>query len=555
MIPQKVEIRFDNFDIVQPNDTGADEPYVWTFFVKLDGTAINLISPQNSKVEVISPAGSHHDLGLPGGEMRTADAPRSIPKSVGRWETTLEQGNLLNLVIPQIAVAALIIGWEEDMVPSTAAMEEARVAVTNELNGQLTTVVRDVVQNCLANPANCTSDVDFESEISVDRLREVILDILKDKMAGFIAGAVLANPLFAFVAGHVDDFIGYGLAGPFFLPRILGSPDFREDFTLELEKGEKDTPGHYRVKGHVALIEPRIWAQPAAAQNEAKVHVVARETVTDMFFQTEMGGGEIGPFRHIGDRKFQSGPTTALSADGNWMHVIGLGLDNHFWRTRSNNGGKDWHQPWTQMSGHRFTSPPAVAMSADARLVKVFGRGHDDRIWMSRAIDGGQEWTDWQAIGQAQFVSGAGACCSADGQRLYVFGTGPDKRVYMTVSINGGRSWHQDWTPIHSAGLVESRPAAVCSDDGKIVRVFCRRDERHIFWASSDHSGAQWRGWFRMESGRFISSPAASMSGDGKRIHVFAIGENMLLNHNASSDSGVTFKTKFSNVDDNSTFY
>lgn len=554
MIPQKVELRFDNFDIVHTDDSGPDEPYVWTFFVKLDGTVIDLFNPQNSSFDVHSPAGSHGDLNLPDGEMKASDPPRSIPKQVGRWQTTLEQGNLLNLVIPQIAVAAVIIGWEEDVFPSTAAMEEARAGVRKELNDQLTTVIREVVQNCLSDPANCTSDLDFEDLISVDRLRAVIFDVLKDKMANFISGALLLNPLFA-VVGDRDEFIGYGVAGPFFLPRILGSmPNFREDFTLELKKGESGTPGHYRVKGHMALLEPQMWAQPAAVRDDSKVHVIARDPVVDKYFRAELGGGEIGPFKRIGEGTFKSGPAAVLSSDGKLMHAFGLGMDDHFWRASSNNGGKNWQLAWKQMPNGVFTSPPAAALSGDGKVVYVFGRGQSDKMSISKSTDAGSQWSKWSAIGQGLFISGPAACCSSDGQRLYVFGTGRDNRIWWALSTSGGQTWHMAWSPILS-GILQSGPAAVCSDDGKKVRVFGRGNDRHIWWASSDDSGAHWTGWFRMENGTFISSPAVSMSRDGKTIHVFALGENMLLFRNGSSDFGATYHENFSRVDDNSTFY
>ena len=402
--PQSVEVSFETFEIVRQDDSGPDEPYVWTFFVKLDGSAIDLVHPQNSKIEVYSPAGSHGDLNLPGGEMRRTDPPRSIPKAVGYWKTTLEQGSLLNLIIPQMAVGAVIIGWEEDIFPSTAAMEEAREAIRVELGDQLTNLLRSTVENCLADPAHCGSDIDFESEISVDRLKAVILNILKDKLAGFVAGAVLANPLFAVVADH-DEFIGYGIAGPFFLPEILGAAGFRKDFLLDLKDGEKDAPGFYRVRGHMSRLQPRMWSQPAAVQTDAKVKVIARDPVVDMFYQAELGGGEISSFRRIGEAKFKSGPAAVLSSDGKLMHVFGLGVDDRFWRTFSDDGGRNWQLAWKQIPNVPFTSPPGVAMSGDGKFVKVLGRREDDKIWMSRSIDGGHEWTTWEPVGDRQFKS------------------------------------------------------------------------------------------------------------------------------------------------------
>jgi hypothetical protein len=432
-------------------------------------------------------------------------------------------------------------------------MEEARASLRQQLSDQLTTIVRKVVQTCLSDPSNCSSDINFESEISVDKLRDVIFDVLKDKMSGFIAEAFLINPLFAIV-GDRDEFIGYGLAGPFFLPKILGASNFRENFTLDLQKGEKDTPGHYRVKGHLALLDPQMCPQTAAVQDDTTVKVIARDPVVDKFFMAELGGGQISPFRRIGEGVFKSGPAAVLSSDGKSMHVFGLGMDDHFWRASSNNGGKNWQLAWKQMPNGVFTTPPAAAMSTDGKNICVFGRGQNNKILMSRSIDAGNQWTAWEAIGQGLFVSGPAACCSSDGKRLYVFGTGQDNQVWWALSVDGGKSWQMAWSPIHSSEI-ESAPAAVCSDDGKKVRVFGRREDKRIFWASSDEGGGHWQGWWGMKTGRFISTPAVSMSRDGQRIHVFGIGENMLLYHNGSSDFGVSYHEKFSRLDDNSTFY
>ncbi len=558
MVPQQVELRFDTFDILQRNDEGPDEPYLWTFFVKLDGTVIDLFSPQNSVVTVHSPAGSHGDLKLPGGEMTGTDPPRAIPPAIGRWNTTLQQGNLLNLVIPQIAVAALVVAWEEDMFPSTAAMEEARQTLRAQLQSQLTEVVRQVVRDCLADPKHCNADVDFESEISVDKLREVVLDVLKHKMDGFITGAVLLNPLFALV-GDRDEFIGYGIAGPFFLPSLLGAPDFRQDFTLDLQHGEgKELLGHYQIKGHVALTAPRQWAQPAAVRDAQRVIVIGRDPVVDKYFKAELGGGEVGPFRKIGEGQFRSGPAAVMSADGQQMQVFGLGNDEHFWRAMSTNAGKDWQVAWQQLPAGLFTSPPAAAMSDDGQQIIVVGRGKDNKHWLARSTDRGSHWIGWSPIGAGVFISGPAACCSASGQRLYVLGTGKDHRVWWALSTDGGQHFQMAWKPIGSSstiGKLQSAPAAACSDDGQVIRVFGRNADQRFLWTGSDDGGDHWTPWQVIETGHFISSPAITMSPDGRTIHLFGIGRNMLLYRNGSSDFGKSWHDSFARVDDITTVY
>jgi hypothetical protein len=75
------------------HDEGRDpgkgtEPYLWTYFFKVDGTTASLSADTTlSGVAVTHPTpGSHGNLG--GGEVKTG-AVVPIPATIGRWQTTL----------------------------------------------------------------------------------------------------------------------------------------------------------------------------------------------------------------------------------------------------------------------------------------------------------------------------------------------------------------------------------------------------------------------------------------------------------------------------------
>ncbi len=552
MKPAEITLKFDTFDVIQQNEN-VDEPYIWTFFVKLDGTVLDLFQPDNTNVHVVSPAGSHGNLNLPDDEAEVSDAPHTIPHKVGKWEAVLEQGNLMHQVVPQMCVAGLVVAWEEDMFPSTDAMEEARRAARTEIDRQLTNGLRRLVRECLADPANCAADVDFQSFVSVERLREVIIDLLTEKIIPSVVAAIFVNPLFAIV-GDRDDFIGHGLAGPYFLPQLLAEPDHRIDFTLDLKKGEEDTPGHYRVKGHCSLKNAGGWTQLGAAQDDNRVILVGRDTVLDGFYRYWRSGGEWSNNKRIGSGTFTSGPSVAMSADGKQIHVVGRGQNSRFWRAFSNNAGTDWAVAWAEMEHGVFRSAPAVICSNDGKRVYVFGRGKDDRIWFARSTNGGGSFAGWWPIGQGVFQSAPSACCTADGMRISVVATGTDNRAWRALSTDGGMNWQVAWSPILQ-GLLTSAPAVVSSDDGKRVRVFGRGQDKRIWRAWSDDSGNSWAGWSQIPTGTFLSGPAATMSRSGDVIHLFGIGENMLPYHNRSGDSGANWQEHFSRVDDDSTFY
>ena len=164
----------------------------------------------------------------------------------------------------------------------------------------------------------------------------------------------------------------------------------------------------------------------------------------------------------IGAGQFRSAPAAAVSADGQRLHVFGLGEDDHFWRAFSSNGGATWDLAWAQMPDGVFTSAPAVVCDSTGQKVHVFGRGSDNRIWHGYTLNGGASWVAWIPIGEGVFSSGPAAALSADGSKLHVFGRGipspppppgvfpdpSDPRVWRAFSPDGGLTWTLAWDQI-----------------------------------------------------------------------------------------------------------
>jgi hypothetical protein len=93
-----VDIRLSDLWCLIPNES-ADEPYLWCFFLKLDGDTVHQLPPPNGlnlggHVGVHSTGGSHGNLGVKG---VTAQRHISIPNQIGSYSTTLKP---IPLVVP-----------------------------------------------------------------------------------------------------------------------------------------------------------------------------------------------------------------------------------------------------------------------------------------------------------------------------------------------------------------------------------------------------------------------------------------------------------------------
>jgi hypothetical protein len=137
-----------NLQCTTPTDPGGeDEPYLWVFFAKLDGSTIRqraapAVNRLSASVEVHAGPGGHGNLGS---SSAVSGSAIQVPPAVGRHETSLRPipiniyggTQTVRVFVPGSLLAfALVI--EEDAVPAEAPIAElAFTGQIIELSDQL----------------------------------------------------------------------------------------------------------------------------------------------------------------------------------------------------------------------------------------------------------------------------------------------------------------------------------------------------------------------------------------------------------------------------------
>ncbi|MGB9252696.1 MAG: hypothetical protein WCC28_23625 [Mycobacterium sp.] len=249
--------------------------------------------------------------------------------------------------------------------------------------------------------------------------------------------------------------------------------------------------------GYTPLPEGTFRSGPAAcvAADGQRLHVVGMGSDNRYWHGSSADGGATWyAWLPIGDGVFTSMPTIALSGDGNNVHVFGRGNDNHIWRAYSSTGGAGWDYAWGQLDADGvFTSAPAAAISTDGRIVHVVGRGNDNRYWRAYSSDGASTWELWNPIGDGVFSSNPAAAVSADGSSLHIFGRGLDGRIWRAHTPDAGATWDALWGPVGD-GIYISSPAVAMSPDGATIHVFGVGTDRHVYRSTSTDGGQTWSG-------------------------------------------------------------
>jgi hypothetical protein len=136
----KLDINLNNLICIKPDDR-SDDPYLWTFFLTIDGNTvrqvtggINLVS----QITVHSAPGSHGNLGVsnvgPGSVI-------NIPAALGTNATTIRPIRLNlhgeTIFIPGRFIAVVIL-LEEDAAPPTQVMNNAHQKIVNMIHTSIT---------------------------------------------------------------------------------------------------------------------------------------------------------------------------------------------------------------------------------------------------------------------------------------------------------------------------------------------------------------------------------------------------------------------------------
>lgn len=569
------KLKLSDFKILKKNEKGPDEPYLWAFYIQLDGNSINFQNPDQSFVAVTSPRAGSDDLGAAAAKgLGLGSGAIPVPAAIGEFVGTLSSDKFkdFNPPLPSIepfcSVAALVIALESDS-SSDADMEVARIKVRNELQLQLNANLRLIVTDIKTaiikgGPLLTPKEIqDKLSEVNIKRFRDLVVASVTGAVVNDAVGGVvgLLTGLFPpFGLAQVidpDDFIGHAILGPIQLSDLVSAGGAGVPITLDLGSMASSSEGDYRVTGNIHRTDSAEFAtlalnRPAPTSAPAQLDVYIRNSSRKMSRSTQSPPtlkGWTTPWSSLPEGTFLSGPAVASSNDGKKLHVFGLGMDNRIWRAFSADGGLSWPVSWAPIGEGKFVSAPAVAVSADGSQVHVFGRGLDNKIWRAHSADGGSTWAlNWAPIGTGTFNSAPAAAISDDGNHLHVFGRGMDNRVWRAHSSSGGDHWNLAWVPI-GEGTFISGPAAVISGNGQALHVFGRGMDHHIWRAFSSNGGASFSlAWAPIPGGAFSSGPAAAMSVDGQEVHVAALGNDLEAWHSFSTNAGAGWESGWSQI-------
>ncbi|WHY88208.1 hypothetical protein QNH39_10355 [Neobacillus novalis] len=140
-------IEYTTLTCQKRQESGGDEPYLWTFFFQLDGSTIKQTTPNayrfTGNVKVATGSGSHRNIGR-----EVSPGVYRIPPSVGRHECTLRSipveilGFKVN--IPGILVS-LVILMEEDAI-SDSAIEAGHTALQHFLESRFNEFINNITE-------------------------------------------------------------------------------------------------------------------------------------------------------------------------------------------------------------------------------------------------------------------------------------------------------------------------------------------------------------------------------------------------------------------------
>jgi CubicO group peptidase (beta-lactamase class C family) len=201
---------------------------------------------------------------------------------------------------------------------------------------------------------------------------------------------------------------------------------------------------------------------------------------------------------------FMTGPAVGVTANGQGLHLVAVGMDRRMYHTQSGDGGQTWGTVTTIGAG-TFTSAPAITVSSDGSIVHVFGRGEDYRIWTNS--NAGLGWQPhWAPIGQGVFTSGPGATASDDGSRVHVIGRGTDRNMWHNWTGGFGQDWQPHWKALAPLGALTSAPAVAMHGPGPDIYLAAFGGDFAIWTNHTANEGGTWDGFAKVgpDPGLFI---------------------------------------------------
>jgi len=250
--------------------TGGDEdPYLFVVAFFADGTTIvpvvnaakQRIEFPTSSVRIQAAKKTHENVPVdvdPGANL-------AIPSATGHFETTIEpigrelaqQHGLSSAdrkkLRQQTLVGVLVIGMEEDALPSTDVMNDTRNELVASLQTELDKIVRGIKVS-LSDPTNIPDMMDAVDKIRA-KLKKKLVDSAKartlDELSKYLA--IHGFPAIILVPGalNADDYIGSGVA-LFNYEQILEAGDAGIPIKMTLDQNA-DEELYYKVEGRIRL--------------------------------------------------------------------------------------------------------------------------------------------------------------------------------------------------------------------------------------------------------------------------------------------------------------
>ena len=246
------------------------EPYLLVAAIFADGTTIqpqlNVVEQQvefpDSRVRVVGAPRTHGNIA--GDNDMDAGQTVSIPTDTGHFETTLhpiglELANQFNLSDNQkqdlranTQIGILVVGLEEDAVPSTETIDEVRDLLLSEIQTEFDAIVRNVVVNA-ANPSQLPDLTAAVQEVQgelVSRIENAAVAKSIAELAGYLT--IPAAPLLGLIPGvlNADDFVG---ADVFIISYqdLLEAGESGQAFLMNLTN--PDEPARFVIQGRVRI--------------------------------------------------------------------------------------------------------------------------------------------------------------------------------------------------------------------------------------------------------------------------------------------------------------
>ena len=247
------------------------EPYLLVAAVFVDGTTIvPQVNPAEmqvtfptSTVRVAGGQGTHGNV--TGGPDMDAGETVSIPAATGHFEAVIRPIGLplatqfdlpeadVRALRENTQVAILVVGMEEDNIPSTATANETRGVVLDELRTVLNGIVRGVVLDVenLTEPPDVVGAAQEAAGGVLARVRAAAAAKTAAEVAQYLM--IPTAPVLVLVPGilNSDDYVGTGVFAVSY-QQLLDAGLAGVTFTLTLSDGA-DEPARYEVRGRVRI--------------------------------------------------------------------------------------------------------------------------------------------------------------------------------------------------------------------------------------------------------------------------------------------------------------